>query len=117
MVLRFPVAIKKVHFPSIGSTNAWARDNVASLDASCLTVVTADHQTAGKGQGEGRVWHDAEGMSILATYCFRVPAGTRDLPCLTAVMALSASQVCNLLSVVDIVDVLDFLSLIRQLVP
>ena len=47
MSLRFPVTAQRIHHKVIGSTNVWARENAASLDACGLTVVTADHQSEG----------------------------------------------------------------------
>ena len=46
--LRFPAVVKRIHFPSIGSTNTWCRENTGDFDQTQLTLVTADHQTAGE---------------------------------------------------------------------
>jgi biotin-[acetyl-CoA-carboxylase] ligase BirA-like protein len=67
-----PLAVVRKHFASIDSTNSWARLNAATFDASSLTVVTADDQTAGRGRG-GRVWKSIPGEDIKATFAFQLP--------------------------------------------
>lgn len=61
--------IVRHHFPVIDSTNTWAKDHVAQFDRSKVVVITADEQTAGRGQWN-RKWVSFPNQNICATFCF-----------------------------------------------
>jgi BirA family biotin operon repressor/biotin-[acetyl-CoA-carboxylase] ligase len=62
----------RVHLPTVGSTNTYAKENLANFDSDAITVITADEQTSGRGR-LGRQWNST-GEDITATFCFMVPA-------------------------------------------
>jgi BirA family biotin operon repressor/biotin-[acetyl-CoA-carboxylase] ligase len=57
------------HLPTVGSTNARARELVAE-GAAHGTLVTADEQTAGRGR-QGRTWSTPRGVAIAASLILR----------------------------------------------
>jgi BirA family biotin operon repressor/biotin-[acetyl-CoA-carboxylase] ligase len=80
------------HFESIDSTNNWAKKNAARLDRNAITLVTADHQTAGRGRFN-RTWTALKGKSVLASFCFFIPELRSDIGSLAQVMAVSGCEV------------------------
>jgi BirA family biotin operon repressor/biotin-[acetyl-CoA-carboxylase] ligase len=59
----------RVHLPTVGSTNARARE-LAGDGATHGTLVTADEQTAGRGR-QGRGWVTPPGVAIAASLILR----------------------------------------------
>jgi BirA family biotin operon repressor/biotin-[acetyl-CoA-carboxylase] ligase len=57
------------HLPTVGSTNARARELVGE-GATHGTLVTADEQTAGRGR-QGRTWSTPRGVAIAASLILR----------------------------------------------
>lgn len=57
-----------LHFPSLPSTNDWAKAHAETLDPTAWTLIVADEQTAGRGRFHRR-WHSPQG-TLLATYLF-----------------------------------------------
>lgn len=84
---------KRIHFASIESTNTWAKDHFEMWSTKGLTLVTASHQTKGRGQ-LGREWLSPEGMNLYASFCFWFPLDRMDMGNIPQVMMLS---VCRLL--------------------
>lgn len=85
------------HFESLASTNDWAKGNLKNYPKGSLLFVTADGQTAARGQ-YGRRWFSPKGENIYATFAF-FSAGEHDPLSLTHVLAISA---CRLLKTLDI---------------
>lgn len=52
--------VHTLHFPTLDSTNQWAKIHADELDPHVLTCITADVQTAGKGR-RGRTWISKKG--------------------------------------------------------
>ncbi len=80
------------HFATIDSTNTWAKQNGACLDPECITLITADEQTAGRGRFK-RVWSSPKGLNIYATFCLFVDNDRQDIGNLPQIMALSAAEI------------------------
>lgn len=80
----------RYHFPTVDSTNAWAKANVRYLRRDRLTVVTADEQTAGRGR-HNRVWISPPDQNLYATFCLFLPSHRRDFANVTQVVAVSAA--------------------------
>lgn len=59
----------RYHFPTIDSTNAYAKRNISSFKKEHLALITADEQTAGRGR-YAKTWHSPKGENIYATYVF-----------------------------------------------
>ena len=58
------------HFTEVSSTNALALEEVAKTTPSEGTVISADFQTAGRGQ-IGSSWHASPGKNLLLSVIFR----------------------------------------------
>ncbi len=58
-----------IHFPTIDSTNTWAKQNLDKLDPEKVTCIFADTQTKGRGSFK-RVWHSPAEKNIYATLFF-----------------------------------------------
>ena len=80
------------HFKTIGSTNTWAKEHAHQFDPQVLTLVTADHQTAGRGRFKRR-WESPDSGNIYATYCFFVEETRGDIGHIPQLLALTAAQV------------------------
>ncbi len=65
-----PERLNYRHLPVCGSTNSWARDNLASLLNQLPTVISAPGQSAGRGR-DGRAWHSPPGQGLYCTMVFR----------------------------------------------
>lgn len=95
---RRPIGWRTLHFESIASTNTHAL-TLADDPSNHGTVVTADEQTAGRGQ-HGRTWLATPGSSVLVSALVFPPTGLRRPALLTAWAAVS---VCDLIeSICDV---------------
>ncbi len=83
--------IKRIHFDSIGSTNTWAKEHVEELDSDCLTIITADEQTAGRGRFT-RDWVSPKGCNLYVTYVVFVKDLRFSIGNLPQVLALAALE-------------------------
>ena len=79
------------HFESLPSTATWAKELVDQLDVNLVTLVTADEQTAGRGQFDQQ-WISPPG-NLYATYCFAVPLGWDQVIHAAQLLSWSAAQV------------------------
>lgn len=84
--------IRRIHFPSLDSTNTWARQHAEELDRLAVTLVTAGGQTGGRGRFK-RVWLSPPSQNIYATFCFFIEKHRADIGNLPQVMALTATEV------------------------
>jgi len=81
------------HFESLSSTNDWAKDYLAVLEHNALLLVTADGQTAARGQF-GRTWLSPKGENLYASFAFFASSQHEPLT-FTHLLALSAAAVLN----------------------
>ncbi|NGX58102.1 MAG: Bifunctional ligase/repressor BirA [Chlamydiae bacterium] len=58
----------RLHFPTIDSTNDYAKQHADEFDRSCLTVISSDEQTRGRGR-ECRTWESPRGLNVYVTFC------------------------------------------------
>lgn len=79
------------HFTTLDSTNTWAKLNAESLDQAVITLITADHQTAGRGRFK-RLWLSPPGQNIYASFCFFIEKHRKDIGNLPQVMAIAAAD-------------------------
>ncbi len=84
--------VKRIHFPSIDSTNNWAKENFSELDLDELVLVTAEEQTAGRGLYD-RPWVSPKGCNIYATFVFVMPEDGPEVEHLTHVLALTVVNI------------------------
>lgn len=80
------------HFKTLPSTNDWSKENIATFDPKAITLVTADEQSAARGQ-YGRKWLAPHGLNFYASFSFFIEENQRDPLSLTHVMALSTIRV------------------------
>lgn len=79
------------HFPTIASTNNWAKANARHLNPERLTIVTASEQTAGRGRHE-RQWISPIGVNLYVSYCLFVPQHRKDISNIPQVIALTTAD-------------------------
>ncbi|MDR3624509.1 MAG: biotin--[acetyl-CoA-carboxylase] ligase [Chlamydiales bacterium] len=84
--------ITKYHFQSISSTNDWAKENIHLFNNKELTLVTADMQTAGRGQF-GRRWHSPAKKNIYASIVFFLEQDRLDTSLLVQLLAKTVQSV------------------------
>jgi BirA family biotin operon repressor/biotin-[acetyl-CoA-carboxylase] ligase len=81
---------RHIHLDATDSTNARAAE-LARDSAHAGTVVTADHQFAGRGQ-YGRTWESPPGANVLLSALLFPPADLRQPPVLTAFAAVAVAE-------------------------
>eukprot|EP00397_Hematodinium_sp_SG-2012_P055532 GEMP01067866.1.p1 GENE.GEMP01067866.1~~GEMP01067866.1.p1 ORF type:complete len:255 (+),score=51.85 GEMP01067866.1:45-809(+) len=83
------------HFDTIDSTQTYCEQHLDEFDSNKITVVSASHQTAGRGTGT-RKWESPAGVAVHMTIVFRVPNtrtfDTTETPTVTCVLALAAME-------------------------
>jgi BirA family biotin operon repressor/biotin-[acetyl-CoA-carboxylase] ligase len=84
--------IVDIHFPTIHSTNSYAREHVKEFAKDSLVVISADEQLLGRGR-YGRYWISPAGQNLLASFVFFIEEGQKDPLSLTHVLAISAIRV------------------------
>lgn len=62
------IKVIRHHFPSMESTNSWAKEHILSFDRDALTIVSTDKQTNGRGR-LGRKWLSSPG-NLCVSFCF-----------------------------------------------
>lgn len=88
-----PVTV--VRLGEVDSTNNYLRTYQPAAEGEDMVVVTADHQTAGRGQGTNR-WESAEGMNLLFSVLIHpswIPVGRQFL--LSEAGALAIKEVLD----------------------
>ena len=80
------------HFSTIESTNSWAKQYLHEFDAQKVMIISADEQTAGRGQFNRR-WFSPPNQNIYVTYCFFMEPGRSDIIYLPQILALSVIKV------------------------
>jgi len=78
------------HFESVSSTNDWVKAHLKTLPSDSLLLVTADGQTAARGQ-YGRQWFSPKGVNIYASFGFLVGENQNPLQ-LTHLLAISTAH-------------------------
>jgi BirA family transcriptional regulator, biotin operon repressor / biotin---[acetyl-CoA-carboxylase] ligase len=78
------------HFESLTSTNDWAKEHLSAMPKESLLLITADEQTAARGQ-YGRGWVSPKGENLYATFGFFLEVETSPL-CFTHLLAISAAR-------------------------
>lgn len=66
------------HFQSLNSTNDWGKANIRHYSPHVLVLVSADEQTAGRGQYGKKWWSPSKG-NLYASFCFYWDANTTPL--------------------------------------
>jgi BirA family transcriptional regulator, biotin operon repressor / biotin---[acetyl-CoA-carboxylase] ligase len=89
---RSGLLLKRIHFSTIDSTQTWVREHLKELPTDELVLVTADEQSAGRGQFQ-RSWLSPPGVNLYGTFYFLLPAGQQNLENMAQLLALSAATV------------------------
>lgn len=82
----------RYHFPSVSSTNTWAKEHIALLSQEKTTLITADEQTAGRGTFN-RKWVSPSKKNIYATFCLLWKGDFSLVQNIPQLMALATIQV------------------------
>ncbi|HQC50234.1 MAG TPA: biotin--[acetyl-CoA-carboxylase] ligase [bacterium] len=88
--------VKYIHFEEISSTHIYAMANGAFL--SDFTVITADHQSDGRGR-LGRKWISSAGDSLLASVLLKPSITLQEASLLTPVLSVA---ICEYLDEFDL---------------
>ncbi len=83
----------RIHLETVASTNREARDRIRT-GAPEGTLITAEHQTEGRGRFDRR-WEDAAGQSLLASYILYPVRGAEEwggLPLLAGLAVKRAAE-------------------------
>ena len=88
--------INFIHFESIASTNAWAKENSSFLDTQKITCITANEQTDGKGTRQ-KNWASPKDSNLYATFYFCVPKTFTFFHNLAQLLSISCSKVLETL--------------------
>ena len=84
----------RIHFDEIDSTNNWVKEHSDQLDPNCLTIVTSDGQTSGRGQFE-RKWVSPKGVNLYISYAFIRPSLDPFIGHVPQVLALAAAELLS----------------------
>lgn len=84
--------IKRLHFPVLDSTNSYAKQVLEKLNKNELTLITASHQTAGRGRYK-RKWVSEPNQNIYATFVFFFDGTQEKIRNLPQILALAALEV------------------------
>ncbi len=87
--------INYIHFESVPSTSTWAKENASILDPQKVTCITAQEQSAGRGQFS-RKWFSPKGLNIYATLFFCL---SKDFPFLQNIGQIASISTCKTLEV------------------
>lgn len=77
------------HFQILDSTNSWAKRNTLVLSKECLTLITTDEQTAGRGRLNRR-WESMSRQNVLGTFCFFMKKMDPSINNIPQILAISA---------------------------
>ncbi|MCB1118459.1 MAG: biotin--[acetyl-CoA-carboxylase] ligase [Chlamydiia bacterium] len=91
--------LNRLHFPTLDSTNKWSKEHLHQMPKREITLITADCQTAGKGQFR-RKWLSPPGVNIYASFCFFIDHLRPDIGHLTQVMALGIVKTAKQFSLI-----------------
>ena len=81
-----------IFLKTVDSTQEWAKKNVAKLDKSKITCISADIQTKGKGRFN-REWLSPEGDNLNITFYFQLDSKCLHLVSIAHILALSLAKV------------------------
>lgn len=83
-------------FPTIDSTNTWAKQNAHNFHTDKITIVTADQQTAGRGR-LNRKWISPPGVNLYTSFCFFLMPNQNQKISLTNIPQILAISVVEIL--------------------
>ncbi len=84
--------IEDIFLDTIDSTNSYAKAHSKEFNPQKVTCITAEYQTAGKGQFE-RKWISPRSVNIYSTFYFHIPSSTKNINQLSQVMAFSLAAI------------------------
>ncbi len=87
-------SLKKIHLPTLDSTQLWAKRHYTQMPLDTLLCIDADEQTSGIGTHD-RSWVSPSGVNIYTTCVFSLPRSFRFLANLSQVISLSCIQVLS----------------------
>ncbi len=84
--------IVEIHLISVDSTHTYAKTHGDSFPKDKITCITAEEQTAGKGQFQ-RKWVSPPKVNLYTTFYFHLPVKTENITSLALLMAISVKTV------------------------
>lgn len=84
--------IVEIYLGAIDSTHTYAKTHGESFEAGKITCITAEVQTAGKGQFQ-RKWVSPAGVNLYTTFYFHLPTQVENITTLALLMATSVKTV------------------------
>jgi BirA family biotin operon repressor/biotin-[acetyl-CoA-carboxylase] ligase len=88
-----PEPFNKIHLAACVSTSDYLKQNLDRLEVDFPLMVSADHQTAGRGR-ESRTWVSPENLGIYATFGYMLPNSS----------ALSLLSIASGIAVIDMLQ-------------
>jgi BirA family biotin operon repressor/biotin-[acetyl-CoA-carboxylase] ligase len=82
----------RFHFPSIDSTNTWAKRHADKLPPEGISLITASQQTAGRGR-LARRWHSPKAGNLYSTFFLTVGLNRIDVANIPQILALSTASI------------------------
>jgi BirA family biotin operon repressor/biotin-[acetyl-CoA-carboxylase] ligase len=84
----------EIHFPTITSTNDYAKSHLEEFNFNKITLIRADGQTAGRGR-HGHQWHSPSKKDLLVTFVFSLPSAQKHLASLGQLLSFSTAILCR----------------------
>ncbi|MCB1149144.1 MAG: biotin--[acetyl-CoA-carboxylase] ligase, partial [Chlamydiia bacterium] len=81
---------REIHLPSVDSTIGYAQAHKGDFDPDCLTLISADEQTAGKGT-QGRSFYSPKG-GLYLSFCSALPKGFSEPQFAAQILALATLE-------------------------
>ena len=72
----FSPILKVIRLKECTSTNDYIKDNIESFRGKSPVLITAEHQTKGRGRGN-RTWHSLPGKGLYSSFLFRFNIETK----------------------------------------
>jgi BirA family biotin operon repressor/biotin-[acetyl-CoA-carboxylase] ligase len=86
------------HLPTVDSTHTWAKAHAHEFDTDQLTLVTADVQTAGRGQFH-RKWLSPAHQNIYASFCFTYPLHRQEITYAAQLLSITGTKLLTSLQI------------------
>lgn len=90
--------IVHLHFPSIESTNLFAKEHYQDFDSEALTIISADEQSRGRGRG-GRSWDSPKNGGLAVTFCTFCPKSFSHLQNFGQILSLACIELLQSLAI------------------
>ncbi len=97
---QFPRLLEVIRLEECTSTNDYIKERIASLRDKIPVLVTAEHQTKGRGRGD-RVWHSFPGKGLYSSFLFRFSIDAK-INFLSLAAGIAVAEAIEVLAGIDI---------------